>query len=297
MIETAASKSCSCSDGAASPYERVDSGGRAETPARRRYNPLLWLNLVCLDAPIVAISWMWLFARRFGIPISPGGTAALFLTAWFIYLADRFADNLSLDQGVLESLRQRFCRQHSISWLVALLLIGLADAFLVLTQLDPRTRATGAAVAALALVYLCLNQFAPAVWRRLPLKEIWIGFLFAAGTLVPLTSGLTRAIAPSWFLFASLCSFNCICIAVWEMDLDLAQRRVSIATSIAIGGRFVVPAALVLCLTSGVLRVPEIFASATLLAAVHIFRNKIQPDVRTALADLVLLTPIAAIVL
>ncbi len=25
--------------------------------------PWLWLNLVCLDAPIVAITWQWLFAR------------------------------------------------------------------------------------------------------------------------------------------------------------------------------------------------------------------------------------------
>jgi hypothetical protein len=33
--------------------------------------------------------------------------------------------------------------------------------------------------------------------------------------------------------------------------------------------------------------------SAALLALTHVFRRRIQPDVRTALADLVLLTPAA----
>ena len=30
------------------------------------YSPVVWLNLLCLDAPIVAVTWQWLFGRTFG---------------------------------------------------------------------------------------------------------------------------------------------------------------------------------------------------------------------------------------
>jgi hypothetical protein len=68
----------------------------------------LWLNLVCLDAPLVAVAWLGLFARSFHTPLQAGNCIALFLTAWLIYLADRFADCDSLEPGSPRSLRQEF---------------------------------------------------------------------------------------------------------------------------------------------------------------------------------------------
>jgi len=97
MIEVAASKSFTP---ASAP------------PREKRISPFVWLNLVCLDAPLVAVSWHWLLADVFQIAIPRGTTAALFLTAWLIYLTDRFVDSVSLDQRTAVSLRQRFCRRH-----------------------------------------------------------------------------------------------------------------------------------------------------------------------------------------
>ncbi|HSV64040.1 MAG TPA: hypothetical protein VLH83_11910, partial [Chthoniobacterales bacterium] len=37
----------------------------------------IWLNLVCLDAPLVAVAWLWLFARTFHIPFQIGNAVAL----------------------------------------------------------------------------------------------------------------------------------------------------------------------------------------------------------------------------
>ena len=79
---------------------------------RRGYSAVTWLNLVCLDAPLVAIGWQWLFAWSFDLSVPKGGTAALFLTAWLIYVADRLGDSLSIDLGRATSLRQRFCYGH-----------------------------------------------------------------------------------------------------------------------------------------------------------------------------------------
>ncbi len=269
-----------------------------ETSARRgARNPLVWLNLVCLDAPLVAVSWLWLFSRTFSIPIASGGTAALFLTAWFIYLADRFGDSLSIDAKPPTSLRQRFCQTHRTAWIATLIFAIMADAFVVFTWVPRGTIWRGAVVGMLALGYLMLNQLRPSLWRRMPLKEICIGVLFAAGTMIPLRHGLTSGGWIGWSLFAALCSLNCVSIAVWERELDRAQGRVSIATEFA-AVRVCAPIALVVLAAVGLVRFDwvgaVVGASAILLAGLHFFRGRFDPDVRTALADLVLLTPLLA---
>ncbi|MGZ5552543.1 MAG: hypothetical protein ACXWHF_02780 [Chthoniobacterales bacterium] len=304
MIETAASKSFaeskSCSDAALSPSERAEPTQHFETPTeRRRYHPLIWLNLVCLDAPIVAITWQALFARSFGIATSRGATLALFLTAWLIYLADRFGDSLSLDRRAPISLRQQFCLRHRRAWLIALGTIALADLLVICTRLDSRALLIGAAVGMFALLYLILNQVRPSLWRILPLKEVSIGFLFAAGAMVGLLRSLTSAAIPAWISFAALCVLNCVSIAVWESELDLAQSRISIATVHPEIERAILWLLLALIAISlALVRQTAadinacVAASAILLTLVHVFRNKIESNIRTALADLVLLTPL-----
>ncbi|MGI9086162.1 MAG: hypothetical protein ACR2HH_00225 [Chthoniobacterales bacterium] len=299
MIEATASKSFA--------EEAVDppglGGNSAAHAPDRSLHVITWLNLVCLDAPIVAVSWQWLFARSFGIPIAPGGALALFLTAWLIYLADRFGDSLSVRDHAAVSRRQSFCRRHRVAWLGALGVITMADLFVIFLRLKLETLALGAVVGAVASVYLLLNQAAPWLWRRLPLKEVAIGTLFAAGTMVALAPGLTSAVGAGWILFAALCALNCISIAVWERELDHGQGRVSIATAFPKIRRAVLPALVLLALVSLGFAGSEtgrrdlflcLALSGGLLSAVHFFRNKISADVATALADLVLLTPLIA---
>lgn len=271
------------------------------SPDRRVHNPLAWLNLVCLDAPLVAVSWEWLFARSFGIAFSAGATCVLFLTAWLIYLADRFGDASSVDAAVSTSLRQRFCLQHRFAWISTIVLVTVADLLGIITQLNYQQLVMGAAVGTSAAVYLLVNRVRPSCWRILPLKELSIGCLFAAGSMVPLAAGLTSSMWPSWILFACLCSLNCIAIAAWERFLDLAQQRTSIATVFPGIGRLLIILVAALCAISltfalsSAMRSPLHFAtaaSAALLALIHLLRTRIPADARTALADLVLLTPL-----
>ncbi len=282
------------------------AGEAPALPSDSLISALAWLNLVCLDAPLVAVSWAWVFGRSFSISVTPGAACALFLTAWVIYLADRFGDSLSTDSAAGSSLRQRFCLRHSAAWIGAIASAAAADLFVICTRLDARQLALGAAVGVCALVYLFLNQVLPSVWRVLPAKEIGVGVLFAAGAMVPLADGLTNAACPAWALFAWLCSLNCICIAVWERDLDLAQGRISIATVFPTVRRVLRPALLLLISASLLLAAITsdgrdvylcVATSALLLTAVQLFRDKIEPDSRTALADLILLTPLAALLI
>jgi hypothetical protein len=110
-----------------------------------------------------------------------------------------------------------------------------------------------------------------------------------------------------------LCALNCISIADWERELDLAQEKASIATRHPSVTRRVAVICAVLALVSLALAMAQgpatpIFAcismSALLLGWLNAsadikegrFQNRrslgIDRDQRTALADLVLLTPI-----
>lgn len=268
--------------------------------------PLVWLNLVCLDAPLIAVSWKWLFAREFGVLLSTSATQALFLTAWLIYATDRFADAISLQPSHPKSLRHEFCLRHKLIWLAAIVGIGLVDAGVLLARLEPELFRLGLFLGVPAIAYLVINYRFNRVWQTMPIKECLVGSLFAAGTLFAPAArvfSLTSNFVVMGFLFALLCSLNCISIAAWERVLDQAQGKYSIATRwtrtdlfvpillivlflICLAFAFVDPGLRSLALCLG--------ASAILLAALHI--APAARDERTAMADLVLLTPLAVFV-
>jgi hypothetical protein len=273
---------------------------------RVAYSPVVWLNLLCLDAPIVAVSWQWLFAHTFGAHLNLSLRALLFLTAWLIYLADRFADTIKLPANSPISLRHHFCREHMIGWWVAVVVIFVLDVGLALRSLDLQMLLLGGTLAALCFLYLFVNHSLGGKWRPIPLKEKAIGVLFAAGTTLGVVGqlpGLTVSFGVAVFLFAILCTFNCLSIAAWERELDAAQGKASFLTgwpaiagalktigygiafaalACALFWRFAFP--LWLCLA----------ASALLLVRLNV-ADHLARDSRTALADLVLLTPLVAL--
>lgn len=272
----------------------------------RPKKPLLWLNRVCLDAPLVAIAWQWLFARYLNVSVSVWAREALFLTAWLIYLVDRLADALSLQANSPRSARQQFCLRHKELWLGLIAVVGLVDAAIVLLRLNRDVLISGSCLSGIAVVYLAVNHAFSEVWEIIPLKEITIGFLFSAGTLlllipkfaaIPSTVGRSSALL-AMLLFAILCSLNCMSIAVWERDLDRDQRKHSIATrcpgiGVPIRAFCILVAVAALLLAAAT---PSLFpiamslsVGATLLAILHFI--SVGRDERTVLADLVLLTP------
>jgi len=297
----------------------------------QRAVPTVWLNLVCLDAPLVAVAWLWLFARSFGVPLQIGNAVALFLTSWLIYLADRFADASTLKPGVPRSLRQEFCLRHREIWIATLALVSGFDAYVIWRTTSFQTCLVGAVVGLLALIYLVANHPFGQIWRSLPAKELAIGILFAAGTVVALMphAFATPAFIISAVTFAALCAMNCISIAAWERDLDRAQGKVSIATlhpaitdRVALLCLSLAAASLVLaivnrsaaaffaCVEVSALLLAYLNASSSVNAVVatalcrrqHAFVRRqsavaTTSDQRTALADLVLLTPVIAILL
>ena len=281
---------------------RVSSSVRTAEEIGARYPIACWLNLVCLDAPLVAVSWQWLFAKTFRVEMSAGDRSALLLTAWAIYLADRVVDNYSLGRGMPVSLRQAFCRDHRTGLLNTLFIVAVADVWVILQAVDRDLYFPGVVCGAAAILYLALNARGQ-LWRVLPMKEVAVGALFSLGTaLVPLThvAKVNGVVAWSCFLFAAVCALNCISIATWECDLDLAQKKLSIATVFELPPQTVHTACAIVALTAAISSVSVssagwLFAalatSALLLATLAGFGQSMRPDVRTACADLALLTP------
>jgi len=269
-------------------------------------SPLLWLNLVCLDAPLVAIWWQWIFEHTFHLSVPVGHRAALFLTAWMIYLADRFCDSLSLATGQPKSLRQQFCLRHKSIWLVSIICVGVIDLIVILRAAKYETAVTGAVLGAVTIVYVAINQAHSEIWKTIPLNEFTIGSLFAAGTLLGVTPHILAERSTMIFaaiLFAALCSLNCISIAIWERDLDRIQGKHSFATCWPHANSLARLLLLLLLAGSAVLALfdpgawPVVLCLGTsglLLGALGFV--PVSRDERTALADLVLLTPFALFV-
>lgn len=271
--------------------------------------PILWLNLLCLDAPLVALIWQHLFARTFSLPLPAAARGVLFLTAWLIYLADRLADSLSIPEEVPKSARQTFCQKHIRFWIALIVGIAVLDAALAFVYLDHETFVLGILLGGIALTYLVVNYFVNDLWRILPIKEIAIGFLFAAGTVIAIvpplrhTSTMSGPAVLAMLLFGLLCALNCMSIAVWERDLDQAQDRSSIATYWPEIGPYLTMFGLFLAAISGFLAFADhilaqvgfcLGLSALLLLALRFL--SISRDERTAMADLVLFTPVLALV-
>ena len=270
------------------------------------YSPIVWLNLLCLDAPLVAIAWQWLFARSFGAQLDWWLRALLFLTAWLIYLGDRFADTIRLPATAPRSQRHRFCQEHMIGWWVAIVVIFVVDTSLALRTLDLQMFFLGATLAAACAVYLFFNHLLGGRWRPIPMKEKAVGTLFAAGTTLAVVGelpGLSISFAFALVLFAILCTLNCLCIASWERELDRAQGKTSLLTSWPAAARALRPIGFGIIMVALVLALAWRFAaplwmclaaSAGLLIWVQ-GAVSLPRDNRTALADLVLLTPLVAL--
>ena len=45
-----------------------------------------WPTALSLDAPAVAVAWQWLFARSFGVALTPYFVLGLGLTVWLVYV-------------------------------------------------------------------------------------------------------------------------------------------------------------------------------------------------------------------
>ncbi len=115
----------------------------------------LWLNLLSLDAPFVAILWQAALAHCYHVKLLPGTQVALFLAVWLIYMVDRVLDSFAPVSTGRMSARHAFYRTNRRFFTVIAIpavtvLLALLSAFAIPAAVMLR----GASLAFLVAIYL-----------------------------------------------------------------------------------------------------------------------------------------------
>lgn len=267
--------------------------------------PLLWLTVLSLDAPAVAVLWQLLFARSFHLELSPVITILLALVVWLIYVTDRVLDTLKSPSHVIEAPRHIFYRRHLWAFLPPFCAVFLLAAWMSLTELDIRTFRNGMVILLAVGAYLLVTHLLSPGRERLP-KEMLVGVLFALGTCFPVwehvPSGFAAMLAP-YLIFTALCWLNCVAIEFEEWT-RLRNRQFGSPHPWTIWmGRHFMPITLVTSAVAACLVVPglehttwQLPASELLSAlALALFRYKdtsLSTEKFRVLMDLALFTPL-----
>ena len=183
----------------------------------RRPQHWLWINLLSLDAPLVALLWQALFAQCVGIHLRPPAFAALGIAVWFIYVTDRLLDALRLDR-IIVTPRHFFYWRHwktfSAGAIISLFALGWACA-----DLNPAVLHNGLVLLAVVIGYFIMVHLVPDRIRALWPKELAVGVIFAIGTSLATWTRITEsrvALIVPVLLFAVLCWLNCAVIEYCE---------------------------------------------------------------------------------
>lgn len=269
-----------------------------------------WPATLSLDAPLVAVLWQLLFARKIGVTLDWHDPELLGLAVWIIYAADRWIEGWRLDLDSVQTRRHGFYIRHRWPVFVIGLAAIAAGAVIAITQLGESEFKAGFVLLIPTLVYLFSHQL---LHRHHPLrvpKEIVIAVIFALGcALAPAASApekITELLVPVT-LFGLLCFANCALIASWEKDADAAHGQTSLALQLK-GLRSIIPA---LPWIVAVIASASVFlnptpshpgalctaASGILLGLLDRLQPRIGRENARALVDFTLMTPVALLFL
>ena len=264
--------------------------------------PWLYPNLLGLDAPLVAVSWQWLFAKSFGIEFPPVFHLILGLSAWCIYLADRLYDVFTGKNPENGTDRMKFTFRN-FRYLVATLVIAASvNLFLIIQHVPTHLILSGLATASLLAIYYAFRFKCASRIKAIIPREILCGMLFSLGcAITPHAFGAGHPQA-FWLAVASfgiVCSAACILISVWERDEDLASNDSSIATEHSRVGRHMslaLPLLALLCIPAALSGNWKIYASVAASAIALLLmlglQEKLSKQLLRVLADAILLTPL-----
>ncbi len=268
----------------------------------------LWPNLLSLDAPLVAVVWLFMLARTWGVNYHPEHEYVLLaLVVWVVYVADRLLDVLVQGESPQCQERHRFHARHRKGFVgVAVVAVGLV-LFLALTK-SPMAIFSYAAVAGfLAAGFFAMALFAPPDAGEISYsKNVLGGITFAFGTsMVAHVYMFDKGIVDLLFSnrefisFAVLCVLNISAIDLWEHasrtdDEELkAQDELALTLPLVLLGG----AAFVFAWQGeGSGAAPFFYAvltGAALLFVLNRERNRFNLETLRVLADVVMVAPLA----
>ncbi|MGB0776092.1 MAG: hypothetical protein ACPG32_06650 [Akkermansiaceae bacterium] len=178
----------------------------------------LWMlpNLLSLDAPVVALVWMWMLAHALRVDyLQPAAWWVLSLSIWCIYVGDRL-----LDAWRNPSLREHSPR-HRFHWkwrfpLAALILVAGGVSIWQAMYALPR----GMFSVGLVLSFFCVLYFllAATAGKGVPfLKNFVAGMVFAMGVGIPVVVSDASMLAKDLGDVTYAYQHNTIVDAAWNL--------------------------------------------------------------------------------
>ena len=243
----------------------------------------LWPNLLCLDAPAVAMLWQRFMADALGLNLAIAPTVCLGLVVWGVYLLDRGLDNRP-SRPVDPAARHQFARAHCATMTYAGAAVLLMGAGLALVTLMLPIIVGGLSLGMGLAGYLIAVHFYPLIKRGT--KEFVVAAIFACGVVLPVITAIPDRVGqwfPTLIGFQGVCWLNCVFIDRWEAGRRGWNATTTLATMIALSGAGFSPIQV-----GG-----AILASTVLLWILHFGHPRIGLQATRVLADVVLLTPLA----
>ena len=259
----------------------------------------MWLTVLSLDAPIVAVLWQFLLADSFQVVLRPIHSLLLFGVVWLIYAADRCFDSLVISEAY--TVRHAFYIQHFRSVVVLMGMVAIVLSIVILGWLEPTILLHGLILSGVVLLYLANVHLSKKTILVLP-KELQIGLVFALGTSITLWSQVSdiRLLVITTLCFAILCFSNCSFISLWEEPIDVLHKQPSLARqNLSRKTLSYLLQAMLVSLTIFVVVAPlssdlklAFILSGLGLGLLQVTASKTSVQLRHVLADVVLMTPL-----
>ncbi len=274
-------------------------------PSEQRKPIWLYPNLLSLDAPLVAVAWLYIFAKTWRVVYLPTSTyISLALVVWVIYVTDRLLDasmnGFSSDR--LEA-RHDFHRKHQKVFRTLAMLAGLVALILVVTGLATKIYGYAMFGGLLVAGFFTLSVFSSHGPNDIPYtKNVLAGFSFAYGTsmLAYAYTGFESQDllkSPELICFAVLCILNISAIDLWEHANRTADLEVKATNELALTLPLTLlgAASLIFALKDPDLTTRPFFyailTGAALLQMLNRSRGKFSMDALRVLADAALVAP------
>ena len=214
-------------------------GGVTDTPRKP-----FWLlpNLLSLDAPLVALVWLYLFAKTWGVNYHPGhGYVVLALVVWVMYVVDRLLDATLHGESPRCQARHRFHLKHRRKFLCVAAVAGVAALVMVLWKIPMAIFSYVIVEGFLVVGFFAMAVFAAPEAEDIPYaKNILAGAAFAFGTAMVAhvylyDQGIRDLLfAPEFSCFALLCMLNISAIDLWEHANHSPDPEVKAADELAL---------------------------------------------------------------
>lgn len=184
----------------------------------------LWPNLLSLDAPLVAVAWLYMFSRAWRVDYhATTAYVALGLAVWLIYVADRLLDlRLREPDDALIGTRHRFHRRHRKVFLAAALPVLAVLGWVVFATLPVAIFSYSWPGFVLLVAFFTLVVLS-SMSREIPyFRNLVAGTCFAYGTammahvFLPGIGWFQMLLTPELVCFAVLCALNITAIHLWE---------------------------------------------------------------------------------